>query len=96
MSEQDYQEIGKAMAGAILEGDKTRSWALDLLKPLEFGAKDLDEWLIRYKRERYEAIRWQKQKKAHRRQKIARLQEQASRLLEQGDSQTVDDSSATP
>lgn len=96
MSEQDYQEIGKAMAGAILEGDKSRSWALELLRPLEFGAKDLDEWLVRYKRERYEAIRWQGQKRAHRRQKIAQLQEQASRLLEQNDLQEVDGSSMTP
>jgi len=92
MNEQDYQEIGQAIAGAILEGGKTRPWALNLLKPLDFGAKELDEWLARYRRERYEAIRWQKQKKAHRRQKIARLQEAAHQLLEQIEGNSVDNS----
>lgn len=79
--DQDYEDLGRAIAGAMLEGGKSRTWALDLIKPLEFGAKDLDQWLVTYKRERYMALRWQKKKVTHRRQKIARLQERAEKLL---------------
>lgn len=83
MNEQDYQDIGKAIAGAILEGGKSRTWALDLIRPLEFGLTELDQWLVRYKRERYQAIRWQQEKKAHRRQKISRMSTRAQELLGQ-------------
>lgn len=83
MNEQDYEDVGRAIAGAILEGGKSKAWALDLIRPLDFEATELEKWLTRYRRERYQAIRWQKDKVSNRRKKIARLQEQARQLLEQ-------------
>lgn len=81
MNEQDYQDIGRAIAGAILEGGKSRGWALELIKPLEFGPNELDQWLAKYRTERYRALRWQKKKVAHRRQKIENLRNRAEKLL---------------
>lgn len=88
MNEQDYQDVGKAIAGAVLEGGKSKAWAMSLIGPLEFGQADLEAWLVRYKRERYQAIRWQKRKLENRRQKIDQLKSKAEQVL--GRSRTTD------
>lgn len=79
--DQDYEEFGRSIAGAILEGSKTQAWALDMVSPLGCGRNDLERWLKRYRNERYQAIRWQKQKHERRRAKINELQSQAKELL---------------
>lgn len=77
----DYTEFGRSIAGAILEGGKSKQWALNMVGPLGCGRVELEQWLKRYRNERYQAIRWQKQKHEARQAKIARLQAEAEKLL---------------
>jgi hypothetical protein len=81
MEPTDYEEIGRTMAGAVLEGGKSMGWALEMVKPLGYKAADLEEWLVAYRRENYEALRWQRNKAQRRREKIDRLEAQAGQLL---------------
>lgn len=77
----DYGEFGRSIAGAVLEGGKSISWALEMVRPLGCGKGDLQDWLKRYRRERKEALRWQKQKHEARQAKIRALREKAEELL---------------
>jgi hypothetical protein len=77
----DYTEFGRSIAGAILEGGKSKKWALGMVSPLGCGRIELEQWLKRYRNERYQAIRWQRQKREHRRAKIEALEAQAEQIL---------------
>jgi hypothetical protein len=77
----DYTEFGRSIAGAILEGGKSKKWALDMVSPLGCGRIELEQWLKRYRNERYQAIRWQKQKRERRQAKIETLKAQAEQIL---------------
>lgn len=81
----EYTEFGRSIAGAILEGGKSKQWALDMVSPLGCGRAELEQWLKRYRNERYQAIRWQKQKHEARRAKIERLNARAEELLRKTD-----------
>lgn len=80
-----YKEIGESVAGAVLEGARSRSWAVEMTKMLGYTTSDLSAWLVRYNRENYERLRWQRTKAQRRQKKIDMLNRQAAELLRSQD-----------
>ncbi|MGA1646056.1 MAG: hypothetical protein ACO4AV_13875 [bacterium] len=81
MENEGYEEIGRAIAGVIVQGGKSKKWALEMLEPLGYTCEDLDEWLRLYRREHYDEIRCSKRKELRRQRRIARYKEAADEIL---------------
>jgi len=76
-----YKEIGESIAGAVLEGAKSKQWAVEMTKLLGYTTSDLSDWLVRYNRENYQRLRWQRNKSQRRQKKIDMMNRQAADLL---------------
>lgn len=84
MSEQPapngYDECGESLAGPVLEGFRSESWALEIAVLLGYGRTDLEAWLRHYRRVNRESLRWQQTKRANRRRRIDQLRDRARSL----------------
>lgn len=55
-AEEAWEEIGAALAAAVVDGGKTRFWVWDLIKPLGLYKR----WMIGYWIEKYETLHRQR------------------------------------
>lgn len=80
-----YDEIGKTLARPVVEGYKSKNWALEIAGLLEYGKSDLDAWLEWYANENREELVARQAEQQQRREEIKRCKAKARELVNQFD-----------
>lgn len=83
--EEDYQEWGKALATAVVNGATTQRGSLELMRAMGYGRDKLRQWIKRYREEEPRSDKIRRTRSERRQEQIQRDLERASQIVEERD-----------
>lgn len=83
--EEDYQEWGRSLAKAVVNGATTQRGSLELMRALGYGREKLRQWVRRYQQEEPKTDKIRRTRSERRQKQILEDLERADRIIEERD-----------